>query len=528
MPTASTHRQLPPRSAPQAQETRDVQRYLTALFGRETRVALIDVRWRYRGVMRQRFLPHHDTYPAARAILRMGLRSDVYVGVAPRRVRAGGKDAIERLWALWVDLDDVDAAAALERLPVAPSIVIASGSPGHLHAYWTLSRPVSVHAAEQANRRLAAELGGDSGAVTNAATILRPPGTYSHKTKPPTPVMLDRLDGTLTTLQAVTDGIAADPSPPRPAPPRTNAPAAARAGTDPLRALDPGPLRRRPDRGDGRALQEGQLPASQRPHAIAARLPRAARRLALLRLRRRRKRLRPRRRDLGSRHQGPQLSRAPRPPLRPVPPRRDTARAATRPRTPTGRRYPAPTGPPNALRNRAARRDHRQIDTIRRHARLPKRLRDAAPGDPPPARSSHGAPAARTDRPVRLMDPGPHTGWVDCQDAPSSLSGSECQGFCTCGWQMLAPTSGRVEADRLVELHLRNARRRALSLPLGDLEPEAIRRVVKRTAALMADTGASAEAALTQARAEEADGYLTGQLTLTPKTASPPGGPATP
>ena len=126
------------------------------------------------------------------------------------------------------------------------------------------------------------------------------------------------------------------------------------------------------------------------------------------------------------------------------------------------------------------------------------------------------------------MDPGPHTGWVDCQDAPSTPSGSECQGFCTCGWQMLAPTSGRGEADRLVELHLRNARRRALSLPLGDLEPEAIRRVVKRTAALILDTGASAEAALTQARAEEADGYLTGQLTLTPKTASPPGGPATP
>ena len=120
MPATTQHRQLPPLSAPQAQETRDVQRYLSALFGRETRGALIDVRWRYRGGMSQRFLPHHDTYAAARAILRLGLRSDVYVGVAPRRARAGGKDAIERLWALWVDLDQVDAAAALERLPVAP------------------------------------------------------------------------------------------------------------------------------------------------------------------------------------------------------------------------------------------------------------------------------------------------------------------------------------------------------------------------------------------------------------------------
>jgi hypothetical protein len=239
MPARTRDPQTTRPAAPQAQETRDVQRYLEALFGRETTGALIDVRWRYRGGMSQRFLPHHATYAAARTILRRGLTTDVYVGVAPRRLRAGGKDAIEQVWALWADLDRVDAANRLERLPVPPSIVIASGSPGHLHAYWTLRRPVSVRAAEQANRRLAAELGGDSGAVTNAATILRPPGTYSHKTRPPTPVVLQRLDGTLTTLQAVTDGIAPDPSPPAPAPPRTKAPAAAGAGSDPLRALDP-------------------------------------------------------------------------------------------------------------------------------------------------------------------------------------------------------------------------------------------------------------------------------------------------
>ena len=57
MPATTQHRQLPPLSAPQAQETRDVQRYLSALFGRETPGALIDVRWRYRGGMSQRFLP---------------------------------------------------------------------------------------------------------------------------------------------------------------------------------------------------------------------------------------------------------------------------------------------------------------------------------------------------------------------------------------------------------------------------------------------------------------------------------------
>ena len=235
----AAHRQLPPLGAPQAQETHEVQRYLEALFGRETRGALIDVRWRYRGGMRQRFLPHHATDAAARAILRRGLSCDVYVGVAPRRLRAGGKDAIDRVWALWADVDQVDAANRLARLPVAPAIVIASGSPGHVHAYWPLSQPVTPHAAEAANRRLARELGADTGAVTNAATILRPPGTHSFKTKPPTPVALERLDGTLTTLAAVTDGIAGDPAPPKRAPRPTTAPTAARAGSDPLRALDP-------------------------------------------------------------------------------------------------------------------------------------------------------------------------------------------------------------------------------------------------------------------------------------------------
>ena len=40
--------------------------------------------------------------------------------------------------------------------------------------YWLLQRPVAIAAAKSANRRLAAQLAADSGAVTNAATILRP------------------------------------------------------------------------------------------------------------------------------------------------------------------------------------------------------------------------------------------------------------------------------------------------------------------------------------------------------------------
>jgi len=160
-----------------------VQRYLHALHGRASAGALIEVRYRHRGGMRNAFFAHTDTTVAARTIVRLGISSDVYVGVAPRRIRHGGKNAISEVWALWADLDDVDAHHVLEQLPVAPAILIASGSIGHVHAYWALQAPVSIAVAAAANRRLAAELGSDSGAVTNAATILRPPGSYNWGSK---------------------------------------------------------------------------------------------------------------------------------------------------------------------------------------------------------------------------------------------------------------------------------------------------------------------------------------------------------
>jgi len=226
-----------PAPAPHAAKTRDVERYLQTLFGREPSGALIEVRYRHRDGMLRDFFACTDTHAAARRILHLGLRSDVYVGVAPRRRRGGGKDAIDRLWTLWADLDDPTAHHQLQRLPVAPAIVIASGSSGHRHAYWPLQHPISVSAAEAANRRLAAALGADSGAVTNAATILRPPGTYSFKTAPPVPVVLEHFTSALTTAQAATRGIATDPCAASLVPVR-RAPAP-RDAADPLRALDP-------------------------------------------------------------------------------------------------------------------------------------------------------------------------------------------------------------------------------------------------------------------------------------------------
>jgi hypothetical protein len=239
MPTTTqahtTHR---PR-ARQARETRDVQRYLQALFEREQPGALIELRYRYRAGMRQRFLPAADLFTAARTIVRLGINTDVYVGVAPRQRARGDKASIHSVWTLWADLDDPDAHSQLQRLPVAPAILVASGSAGHLHAYWPLTDPVSVPVAEQANRRLAAHMGADQSAVTSAATILRPPGTYNFKTTPPAPVVLEHCSQATRTLQAVTAGIAEDPTPPTPAATPRSRRAASRRGQDPLRALDP-------------------------------------------------------------------------------------------------------------------------------------------------------------------------------------------------------------------------------------------------------------------------------------------------
>jgi hypothetical protein len=71
--------------------------------------------------------------------------------------------------------------------------MLIRSSPGRRHAYWKLAQPVGVDELEQANRRLAHHLGGDL-ASTDAARILRPAGTLSHKHEPPTPVTLLDLD----------------------------------------------------------------------------------------------------------------------------------------------------------------------------------------------------------------------------------------------------------------------------------------------------------------------------------------------
>jgi hypothetical protein len=139
------------------------------------------------------FVAAHSAPGASRLIRRLASRTDVYVGVCLRNRRAGGRNAIDRSHLAFVEIDTLDALDRLRNFTHPPTIIIASGSAGHAHAYFALSAPVTVTELEQTNRRLAHALGGDLASV-DGARILRPPASWNHKHSPPAPVDLLELD----------------------------------------------------------------------------------------------------------------------------------------------------------------------------------------------------------------------------------------------------------------------------------------------------------------------------------------------
>lgn len=157
--------------------------------------AFFDVRWRSAPAgMRRRFLPAAELRAAARLISRHGAAADVYVGAAVRDgCLGGGRAGISGSHLAWVESDDASTAARLEDLACPPTLMVASGTPGHLQLYWRLDERYPLDVVERANRRLAAALAGDA-ACAEGARILRPPGTFNHKHDPARPVELLRAD----------------------------------------------------------------------------------------------------------------------------------------------------------------------------------------------------------------------------------------------------------------------------------------------------------------------------------------------
>lgn len=161
-----------------------------------------------RAGMRQRFFDKPQA--AAMAATVLSRTGDVYVGCAPRVKRSGCKDAVRRGCALWVDCDDPQAIAALERFEPRPAIVVRTSGRG-LHAYWPLSRPLEAGGLERATRRLAHALDACQSAVTNRAAMLRPPATLNWKYEPPAPVTLERYTGERFSAEQITGGLADPP-----------------------------------------------------------------------------------------------------------------------------------------------------------------------------------------------------------------------------------------------------------------------------------------------------------------------------
>jgi hypothetical protein len=214
---------------------REVVAFLAAIAGEVSAAEFLELRYRLDDGERmgQVFESSRRLAALATRALALGRHTDVYVGCAPRTCRGGGRDAVARGFALWVDCDGERAADALERFGPPPAIVLASGSGPNRHAFWPLATPLGRGELERANRRLAYALGADP-SCTHAASILRIPGTASHKHMPPVPVEALRMEPERRApADAVVGGLADPPTMPSPEPtPR-------KRSDDPLLAIAP-------------------------------------------------------------------------------------------------------------------------------------------------------------------------------------------------------------------------------------------------------------------------------------------------
>jgi hypothetical protein len=164
--------------------------HLRVVAGDAPRDVYLELRYRTAGTnMASEFHRVADRHRLLESINGRARSTDVYIGCAPRARRAGTKDAVSQVWALWAECDGEAAAAAARAFIPKPALVVASGSAANVHAYWPLREPVSALEAEKANLRLATRLGADLNCF-DASRILRPPGTWNHKTNPPRRVEL--------------------------------------------------------------------------------------------------------------------------------------------------------------------------------------------------------------------------------------------------------------------------------------------------------------------------------------------------
>jgi hypothetical protein len=164
-------------------------RYLRLIAGAHPGDRYIEVRHRAGTGMAQDFHPAGRLAGVADTLVDIAEATDVYVGVLLRDRKSGTAASVSRSHVLWIESDSPAAAGRLENFGLPPSMMIASGSPGHLHAYWQLRQPLPADQVKAHNRALARGLGADL-AATDPARVLRPPGTLNHKHDPAQAVQL--------------------------------------------------------------------------------------------------------------------------------------------------------------------------------------------------------------------------------------------------------------------------------------------------------------------------------------------------
>lgn len=192
----------------------DLRLYLQLLAGHPRAGRFFNLRWLIApGVMGQQFISARRIETARQRVTTLATSTDVFVGVALRDRRAGGKAAISGSHLLYIECDQQPAGGELAAFAPPPTMEIASGTPEHRHLYWQLQERAANPQVESANRRLALHLGGELACV-DIARLLRPPETLNYKDEQPHAVrLLAYRPHAQYTLPRLLAGLPEDPRP---------------------------------------------------------------------------------------------------------------------------------------------------------------------------------------------------------------------------------------------------------------------------------------------------------------------------
>jgi hypothetical protein len=230
---------------------------LAAIAGDEPRSSFFELR-PLDPAGRQEFIPVRDVPTVVERVEDLRERHQLYIGAAPRTREAGTADAVERAWCLWSDCDSAEAVEHLHRFRPLPSIVVASGTEGHLHAWWPLRRSITPQWAERANKRLAHRLKADP-IATDRARIMRPIISVNRKAQPATMVECVRLELDMFEMRDVVGGLPDSPGKtcaPRRTVERPSDPGATLAGL--ARVVREAPIGARNDKLNWAAFRAGE------------------------------------------------------------------------------------------------------------------------------------------------------------------------------------------------------------------------------------------------------------------------------